>query len=294
MGKFKLSILLFVCTILILCPVMVNGVKPPRPGKKQGVTSVHKPNVGTGIKENKKSKSKAAEYKYKGMLDGSAVFYIPYNSWNSSTIPASSFLYVEMMASIMNSYPKSKIDIRGYGPRDGSLDFSIALASARADAVKKMLVKKYGISADRITAEGQGIGHMFSEESWNWVAICTIENIGDTDDLKDSEIVYFVPFEKGASTISSDYMIVVYSICSYLANRPNSKLLLEGFESVAEAEDPYITPNLPYERAYEIKEFIENNCGIDQNRIITRSGGVSDDFPMQAGNQGVRCVVNYQ
>lgn len=38
-----------------------------------------------------------------------------------------------------------------------------------------LLVKKYRISADRITAKGQGIGNMFSEADWNRVSICTIE-----------------------------------------------------------------------------------------------------------------------
>ena len=46
---------------------------------------------------------------------------------------------------------------------------------ARAQAVKSILVKKYKINDTRITAEGQGIGDMFSEPDWNRVSICTIE-----------------------------------------------------------------------------------------------------------------------
>jgi hypothetical protein len=38
-----------------------------------------------------------------------------------------------------------------------------------------MLVKTYKIAADRINAEGQGIGNMFEEASWNRVSICTLE-----------------------------------------------------------------------------------------------------------------------
>jgi len=37
-----------------------------------------------------------------------------------------------------------------------------------------MLVKTYKISADRIQAEGQGIGDMFSEPDWNRVSVCYI------------------------------------------------------------------------------------------------------------------------
>ena len=37
-------------------------------------------------------------------------------------------------------------------------------------------VNKYKISASRITAEGQGVGDMFTEPDWNRVSICTIED----------------------------------------------------------------------------------------------------------------------
>ena len=52
---------------------------------------------------------------------------------------------------------------------------NIALAKARAEAVKTALVNRYKIDANRIVAEGEGIGHMFTEDSWNRVSICTIE-----------------------------------------------------------------------------------------------------------------------
>ena len=38
-----------------------------------------------------------------------------------------------------------------------------------------LLVRKYRINATRITAEGQGVGNMFSEPDWNRVSICTIQ-----------------------------------------------------------------------------------------------------------------------
>lgn len=76
----------------------------------------------------------------------------------------------------MKKNPKSKVVIKGYASQDGNLDFNIKLAQKRAESVKNALVKKYGISADRIQAEGQGIGHMFKEESWNRVSICTLDD----------------------------------------------------------------------------------------------------------------------
>lgn len=83
---------------------------------------------------------------------------------------------VEMIADYMKHNPNSRVVIKGYASQDGNLEYNIKLAQSRAEAVKTLLISKYGISSDRITAEGEGIGHMFKEESWNRVSICTIDD----------------------------------------------------------------------------------------------------------------------
>lgn len=55
------------------------------------------------------------------------------------------------------------------------LEVNQRIALARAKAVKELLMKKYGIGSERILAEGQGVGNMFSEADWSRVSICTIE-----------------------------------------------------------------------------------------------------------------------
>lgn len=82
---------------------------------------------------------------------------------------------VEMIAAYLKNHKDAKVDIKGYASQDGNLDFNIKLAKNRAEAVKTALVNKYKINPDRIKAEGEGIGHMFTEDSWNRVSICTIE-----------------------------------------------------------------------------------------------------------------------
>jgi hypothetical protein len=49
------------------------------------------------------------------------------------------------------------------------------LSQRRADAVKDILVNKYGIAANRINTIGHGVGDIFSEPAWNRVGICTID-----------------------------------------------------------------------------------------------------------------------
>ncbi len=94
----------------------------------------------------------------------------------SSVITADQQPNVEMIAAYMKNHPNSKVVIKGYASPDGNLENNIKLAQKRAEIVKTTLVNRYKVKADRITAEGEGIGNMFSEESWNRVSICTIED----------------------------------------------------------------------------------------------------------------------
>ena len=94
----------------------------------------------------------------------------------SSVITADQQPNVEMIAQYLKNHKDAKVLVKGYASQDGNLEFNTKLAQARAESVKNSLIKKYKIAADRIQAEGEGIGHMFTEESWNRVSICTIED----------------------------------------------------------------------------------------------------------------------
>ena len=103
-----------------------------------------------------------------------SVRYIFYKV-GSSVITPDQMPNVEMVASYMNHHKDSRVLVKGYASQDGNLDFNIKLAQARAESVKNALVSKYGIKASRIQAEGEGVGHMFSENDWNRVSICTLD-----------------------------------------------------------------------------------------------------------------------
>ena len=95
-------------------------------------------------------------------------------------ITASQMPNVAAVASYLKNHPNAKVVIKGYASQDGPLEVNMRLANQRAESVRNTLINKYGIKADRIQAEGQGIGHMFEEESWNRVAICTLDEPAKT------------------------------------------------------------------------------------------------------------------
>lgn len=92
-----------------------------------------------------------------------------------STISAAQQPNVERIASYMKNHKKSTVIIKGYASPEGSAEVNAKIATARAEAVKNMLVNKYKIEASRIQAEGQGVGDMFTEPDWNRVSICTLD-----------------------------------------------------------------------------------------------------------------------
>lgn len=93
-----------------------------------------------------------------------------------STISADQLPNVEQIATYLKNHPTATVVIKGYASPEGSAEVNAKIAAARAESVKTSLVKKYRIAANRISAEGQGVGEMFSEADWNRVSICTIND----------------------------------------------------------------------------------------------------------------------
>ena len=93
---------------------------------------------------------------------------------SGTAITADQHANVERVAAYLKSHTEATCVIKGYASPEGKEDINIKLANGRAASVKDMLVKKYGIAANRIDAAGQGISNMFDELSWNRVSICEI------------------------------------------------------------------------------------------------------------------------
>lgn len=91
-----------------------------------------------------------------------------------TTVDNSQLPNVERIATYLKNHKGASVLIKGYASPEGSVEVNERIARQRAEAVKKMLVGKYGIAEERIVAEGQGVGNMFEEPDWNRVSICTI------------------------------------------------------------------------------------------------------------------------
>ena len=92
---------------------------------------------------------------------------------SSSTIQANQKPNIFMIAEQLKKDSNATVDVKGYASKDGSKSFNEKLAAKRAQSVKKALIKE-GVAESRINAEGAGIGDRFEQNTWNRVAICTV------------------------------------------------------------------------------------------------------------------------
>ena len=62
----------------------------------------------------------------------------------------------QVFADFMNRYPATDTAIEGHASAPGNTDYNMMMSQKRAEAIKTLLVNKYGIESVRITTEGLG------------------------------------------------------------------------------------------------------------------------------------------
>ena len=89
-----------------------------------------------------------------------------------SVVERSQEANLEMIAKYMKNNKDAKIKISGYASPEGKAEYNQKLSEKRAEACKNILVKKYGIAADRLQTEGLGAtDKLFDEVEFNRVAL---------------------------------------------------------------------------------------------------------------------------
>lgn len=88
-----------------------------------------------------------------------------------SVVDKAQYAPIELIAQYMKNHTDANVEIKGYASPEGSASLNQTLSEKRAEAVKKILVEKYGISADRLTTKGCGAtDKLFEQVEFNRVA----------------------------------------------------------------------------------------------------------------------------
>ena len=89
-----------------------------------------------------------------------------------SVIDPAQYASISMIATYLKAHKDAKVKVSGYASPEGSKEINQKLSEERANIVKKALVNRYKISADRITTEGLGAtDKLFDEVEFNRVAV---------------------------------------------------------------------------------------------------------------------------
>ncbi len=75
---------------------------------------------------------------------------------NSSVVDAKYDDQLKWMARFMERYPNCSVVVHGHSDSSGNKKKNLALSWERAGAVRKFILEKYGVAAERIAAEGHG------------------------------------------------------------------------------------------------------------------------------------------
>lgn len=82
---------------------------------------------------------------------------------DSYTVSGAESTKLKAIAQVMKDNPNTKFNVVGFCDYTGSDAYNQKLSEKRAEAVKKQLVNKYGIDADRLTVSGKGKNEAYGD-----------------------------------------------------------------------------------------------------------------------------------
>ena len=97
---------------------------------------------------------------------------------NSAKVDETQMANLDNAVRILKENPDLKVTLKGYADKNtGSATYNKRLSVRRAEAVKKVIVDKYGIDTDRIDVLGVGdTEQLYNDNNWNRVVIFVEKN----------------------------------------------------------------------------------------------------------------------
>ena len=92
---------------------------------------------------------------------------------DSSEISSQEMINVYNVAQWMKQNPNENVTVAGYADADtGTAEYNLALSQRRAEAVRNVLINKYGINGKRISVKAEGSKvQPYKENDWNRIVI---------------------------------------------------------------------------------------------------------------------------
>jgi outer membrane protein OmpA-like peptidoglycan-associated protein len=111
---------------------------------------------GTPMISNVRIATGSPDMRNKLLTEGKLISYGIYFDVNKDIVKPESYPSIKEIATILKDNSDVKIKIVGYTDSDGDDKSNLELSKRRADAVKSVLVKDFGIDAARLETDGKG------------------------------------------------------------------------------------------------------------------------------------------
>jgi OOP family OmpA-OmpF porin len=141
-------------------PVIEVKETPPPPVKEPEPVPVPPP----PMEEVKKAPEAATEVEQQIVEKGRATLNVQFDTGKAIVKPEYN-KEIQKIADVMKKYPKLKIVVEGHTDNVGGKKYNLRLSQKRADAIKKVMVKKFKIKSSRITAKGFGLSKPIASNS---------------------------------------------------------------------------------------------------------------------------------
>jgi OmpA-OmpF porin, OOP family len=128
---------------------------PPPPPAKEPEPALAPPPPPPPEEEMKKAPEAASEMEQKIMEKGRATLDVEFDT-AKSVVKQKYYDEIKSVADVLTNHPDLKIVIEGHTDNVGGTKYNLTLSQKRADAIKMVMVKKFGIDTSRLTAKGYG------------------------------------------------------------------------------------------------------------------------------------------
>jgi OOP family OmpA-OmpF porin len=129
---------------------------PPPPPPVKEPEPAPPPPPPPPVEEMKKVPEAASEMEQKMMEKGRATLNVQFDT-GKSVVKQKYYDEIKSVADVLTNHPEIKIVIEGHTDNVGGKNYNLKLSQRRADAIKRVMVKKFGIDASRLTAKGYGM-----------------------------------------------------------------------------------------------------------------------------------------
>ena len=229
---------------------------------------------------------------------------------NQSAIQVEDMEKLGVLATFMKKYPKTTAVIEGHSDNVGTPEANHKLSLARAQSVVDILVDRYGINRDRLSAAGYGasrpIASNMTQEGKranrrvDAIIACATDIEGLTPAAARLTMALKMEFDTDKSNVRPVYKDSLAVVARYMTDHPGVSATIQGHSSNRGNTSAADSMALSERRAANVANYLVSNFGIARSRLTTEGFGAKHRYAYNTSaegrqeNQRVNIIFTYK